>query len=165
MVKTWVNIKGKNYDTGRWATQVRKCPICYWGRVEDNANVAGPKQKWHSVLDVSGGESKILCYKQQYCATTAHRHTLLSLNLASETFSAQFWKQPLKWAHVERKLADHCLRCLGSDILGIFWEVRASWLFMLSPVVYANKVSYVGPEISQVEGKTNPVIRLWALCD
>ena len=32
--------------------------------------MAGPKQKWHSVLDVSGGESKILCYKQQYCVRT-----------------------------------------------------------------------------------------------
>ena len=70
MVKTWVNIKGKNYDTERWVTQVRKCPICYWGRVEDNFNVAGPKQKRHSVLDVSGGESKILCYKQLYCIRT-----------------------------------------------------------------------------------------------
>ena len=40
------------------------------GRVEDNSNVAGPKQKWHSVLGVSGGESKSLCYKQQCCVRT-----------------------------------------------------------------------------------------------
>ena len=66
----WVNTKGKKYDTERWATLVRKCPKCYWGRVEDNCNVAGPKQKWHSGLDVSGGEGKILCYKQQHCIRT-----------------------------------------------------------------------------------------------
>ena len=23
--------KAKRYDTGRWAAQVRRCPICYWG--------------------------------------------------------------------------------------------------------------------------------------
>lgn len=30
---------------------------------------------------------------------------------------------------------------------------------MLSPIVYSKKVSHVGPEISQVEGKTNRVVR------
>lgn len=39
--------------------------------------------------------------------------------------------------------------------------METSWFFMLSPVVYANKVSHVGPEIAQVEGETNPVIREW----
>ena len=29
--------------------------------------VAAPKQKWRSVVDVSSGESKIPCYKEQYC--------------------------------------------------------------------------------------------------
>ena len=27
---------------------------------------AGPKQKRRSAVDVSGGESKVLCYKEQY---------------------------------------------------------------------------------------------------
>ena len=31
---------------------------------------AGPKQKWHSVLDVSGGESKVQCHTEQYCIGT-----------------------------------------------------------------------------------------------
>ena len=26
--------KAERYDTGRWAAQVRRCPICYWGRME-----------------------------------------------------------------------------------------------------------------------------------
>ena len=26
--------KAKRYDTGRWAPQVRRCPVCYWGRAE-----------------------------------------------------------------------------------------------------------------------------------
>ena len=29
--------------------------------------VAEPKQKCHSVVDVSGGENKVQCYKEQYC--------------------------------------------------------------------------------------------------
>ena len=28
---------------------------------------AGPKQKWPSIVDVSGDDSKIWCYKEQYC--------------------------------------------------------------------------------------------------
>ena len=28
---------------------------------------AGPKQKQCSVVDVSGGESKVWCFKEQYC--------------------------------------------------------------------------------------------------
>ena len=29
--------------------------------------VAEPKQKCHSVVDVSGGENKFQCYEEQYC--------------------------------------------------------------------------------------------------
>ena len=29
--------------------------------------VAGPKQKWCSVVDVSGGENTVHCCKEQYC--------------------------------------------------------------------------------------------------
>ena len=32
--------------------------------------VAGPKQKWCSAVDVSGGESKVWCCKEQYCIGT-----------------------------------------------------------------------------------------------
>ena len=31
---------------------------------------AEPKQKQHSIVDVFGGESKVLCCKQQYCKGT-----------------------------------------------------------------------------------------------
>ena len=30
----------------------------------------GPKQKQHSAVDISGGESKVQCYKEQYCIGT-----------------------------------------------------------------------------------------------
>ena len=32
--------------------------------------VAGPKWKWYSLIDVSGDERKIWCYKEQYCIGT-----------------------------------------------------------------------------------------------
>ena len=32
--------------------------------------VAGPKWKQHSVVDMSGGESKVWCCKEQYCIKT-----------------------------------------------------------------------------------------------
>ena len=57
--------------------QVGGCPICYWGRVEEittnnsrKNEVAGPKWKWYSVVDVSDDESKIGCCKEQYCVGT-----------------------------------------------------------------------------------------------
>ena len=31
---------------------------------------ADPKQKWRSVVDVSGGESEVQCCKEQYCIGT-----------------------------------------------------------------------------------------------
>ena len=31
---------------------------------------AEPKQKQHPVVDVSGGKSKVRCYKEQYCIGT-----------------------------------------------------------------------------------------------
>ena len=31
---------------------------------------AGPKRKQHSVVDMSGGESEVQCYKEQYCIGT-----------------------------------------------------------------------------------------------
>ena len=34
------------------------------------SEVAGPKQKWCSVVNVSGGESKVRYYKEQYCIGT-----------------------------------------------------------------------------------------------
>ena len=30
----------------------------------------GPKGKWCLVVDVSGGETKVWCYKEQYCIGT-----------------------------------------------------------------------------------------------
>ena len=32
--------------------------------------VAGPNWKWHLVLDVSGVENKVRCYKEKYCIGT-----------------------------------------------------------------------------------------------
>ena len=47
-----------------------------WERVEGNYNSsrgkeeAGPKQKWCSIVNASGGESKVPCSKEQYCIGT-----------------------------------------------------------------------------------------------
>ena len=52
--------------TNRWTPQVGRCPICYWRKNEEME----PKQKQHLVVDVTGGSSKIWCYKEQYCIGT-----------------------------------------------------------------------------------------------
>ena len=44
-----------------------------WKAITNNSRkyeAAGPKQKQHSVVDVSGGESKVRYYKEQYCIGT-----------------------------------------------------------------------------------------------
>ena len=45
--------------------------------------VVGPKWKWHSALDVSGGESKVPCYKEQFCTGTC--------NVTSMNQSERMW--------------------------------------------------------------------------
>ena len=42
--------------------------------------VAGPKRKWHLVVDVSGGESKLRCYKEQYCILLGMLGPLIRVN-------------------------------------------------------------------------------------
>ena len=67
--------KAKRYDTGRWVPSTEG--VQYATKEEYRAitnssrknEVAGPKQKQRSVVDVSGGESKVRCCKE-YCIGT-----------------------------------------------------------------------------------------------
>ena len=52
--------------------------------------MAGPKQKSHAAVDASGGESKVQCYKEQYCIGTwdilafrkkLHTHTRVKIDV------------------------------------------------------------------------------------
>ena len=59
----------KDYDTERLTPQVTRCPICYWRSVEkqfQKDEEAEPKWKQDPILDVSGGEKKVRCCKEQY---------------------------------------------------------------------------------------------------
>ena len=65
--------KAERYDSGRWATP-RSEGVQYVTGDEQKAitnssrknEVAGPNRKRHSVVDVSSGESKVRCCKEQY---------------------------------------------------------------------------------------------------
>ena len=65
--------KTRRYDTGRWVSQVKG--VQYAPGEEQKAitnsfrknEAAGPKPRWCSVVDVSGGESEVQCYKEQCC--------------------------------------------------------------------------------------------------
>ena len=41
-----------------------------WRNSSRKNEETGPKRKWHSALDVSGHQSKVWCYKEQYCIGT-----------------------------------------------------------------------------------------------
>ena len=61
--KKWVpRCKGVQYATGEEQRRITNSP-----RMNE---VAGPERIWHSVVDVSGEESKIWCCKGQYCLGT-----------------------------------------------------------------------------------------------
>ena len=68
--------KAKRYYTGRRVAHVRRCSICYWGRASAitksyrKTEVAGPKWERCPAVDVSGAESKLQCWKEQYCTGT-----------------------------------------------------------------------------------------------
>ena len=64
--------KAKRYDKGRLVPQVCRYPICHSEQRNSSRKnkEAGPKWKWRSFVDVSGGESKVQCYKEQYCVGT-----------------------------------------------------------------------------------------------
>ena len=52
---------------------VQYAPGEEWRAIANSSSkneATGPKQKWCSAMDVSGGESKVQCYKEQYCTGT-----------------------------------------------------------------------------------------------
>ena len=65
--------KAKIYDTERWTP--RSLGVQYaTGEEQRNSSrrneEAGPKQKQRPVVDVSGGENRLWCCKEQYCIGT-----------------------------------------------------------------------------------------------
>ena len=60
--------KAKRYDTVRWAPHVSM----HWRSVEKQLQNEEAKPKWKQcpVVDVSGCESKVWCFQEQYCIET-----------------------------------------------------------------------------------------------
>ena len=70
--------KAKRYDTEEepHRSDGGQCATGEEWRANTNSSskneVAGPKWKWRSAVDVSGDEGKIQCYKEQYCIGICH---------------------------------------------------------------------------------------------
>ena len=47
-------------------------PLKKSGEIAGKNEEAEPKRKWHLVVDVSGTESKVWCYKEQHCIGTSN---------------------------------------------------------------------------------------------
>ena len=60
--------KAKRNDTERWSPQYSRCPNTT-GEEQRNED-AEPKWKRHSIVVISGNESKVLCCKEHYCIGT-----------------------------------------------------------------------------------------------
>ena len=67
----WTVWKGKNIWHQKMTPPPRSEGVQYT-TVEEQINIsrknekAGPKQKWHSILDVSGGETEVQCCKEYH---------------------------------------------------------------------------------------------------
>jgi len=71
--------KEKRYDMERWKPRMVGDQYTT-GEEQRNSSSrneeAEPKQKWHPVVDVTGGESKVQCCKEQYCIGTWNVRTM-----------------------------------------------------------------------------------------
>ena len=73
---TWIVWKGKKIWYQKMSSHVRRCQYATveeWRAITNSSRkneVAGLKQKWLPAVDVSGGESKVRCCKEQYCIGT-----------------------------------------------------------------------------------------------
>ena len=122
--------KARRYGNGRWATQVGRRSVWCWGRVRAITNssrkneVAGPKWKWRSVVDVSGGESKVWCWKEQYCigAWTVRSKDQGKLNVVKKEMARVkidiLVTSELKWMGMGRfNSGDHYIYYCGQETL------------------------------------------------
>ena len=120
----------KSYDTGKWAPQVRRCPIRYWGRAEAitkssrKNEVAGPKWKKQSGMDVSGGKSKVWSCEEQYCieAWTVGFMNQGKLDVVKQEMARMnidiLWFSELKWMGMgEFNSDDHYIYYCGQESL------------------------------------------------
>ena len=58
-----------------------------------NNEVAGPKQKRHSVVGMFGGEIKVQCYKEQYCIGTWDVRSMNQGKLDMVNLPNRRWKE------------------------------------------------------------------------
>ena len=76
--------------------QVGRCSICYWRRVPKNSRrneEAEPKQKGYPAVDVSGGESKVQCCKEQYFIGNIGKSSLRSMNQGKLEVVNRRWQE------------------------------------------------------------------------
>ena len=62
--------KAKTQDTERWCPRLvgTQCATGdQWRNNSRKNEEMEPKQKWHTVVDVTGDGSKVWCCKEQYC--------------------------------------------------------------------------------------------------
>ena len=60
--------KAKRYDTGRWAPQVSRCPVCYWGRVEKQLQKEWLNgNEFEQTLGDSEGQGILVCCSSWGC--------------------------------------------------------------------------------------------------
>ena len=66
------SMRVKNMWHQKMSPSSGRSSICYWRRSDSSKKnkVIMPKQKWCSVVDMSGGESKVQRCKEQYCIGT-----------------------------------------------------------------------------------------------
>ena len=117
----WIAWKGKKI--WYWKMSLVSSGIQYatgedWRAITNSSRkngAAGPKQKWHAVVNVSSGESKVLCREEQYCTATRN---VKFMNQVLEVVKQDMARlninilgiSELKWMGMgDFNSADHCI--------------------------------------------------------
>ena len=120
--------KKKKNDTRGWVSQVGRCPIWYWEEQRNSFRKneeGGPKWKQCPAVDMSGGESKVWCCKEEYYLGTCNvrfmnQGKLDVVKQEMTRFNIDIWGiSELKWMGMgEFNFYDHYIYYCGQESLG-----------------------------------------------
>ena len=120
--------KKKKNDTRGWVSQVGRCPIWYWEEQRNSFRKneeGGPKWKQCPAVDMSGGESKVWCCKEEYYIGTCNvrfmnQGKLDVVKQEMTRFNIDIWGiSELKWMGMgEFNFYDHYIYYCGQESLG-----------------------------------------------
>ena len=92
----------KRQKDGRWAPRSEGVQYATGGEQRNTSRKneeAEPKQKEHTLVNVSGGESKVWCYKEQYCIGNWNVRSMNQGELEVVNGKSEHWHFRNQWTN------------------------------------------------------------------